>query len=242
MPDKIAETTMGQSLRSEAYDKRYYEEHCAAGLDYAVSGGWQEEYGRWFIESLGLRGKSGLDLGCACGAILRGLGKAGGVVCGCDLSEHMINIGRQRWPDMAPLLHVCDACNMHLWRDATFDFIHCAQVAEHWRPHLVPAILSECNRILKPGGIMFCCMDTEELYARQHRSAATEDPTHYCIRSQQWWGHRFSIAHLDQNLVTKGLSDAMNAYPDSFTRRYDWDWLIIQKMGEAERSVQPEGR
>jgi SAM-dependent methyltransferase len=87
------------------YTERYYQEHKLAGLDYLGFGAWQQQYGRWLVESLGLKGKRLLDVGCACGSILRGLGQAGAVVQGVDVNECMIRLGRDKWPDMAPLLH-----------------------------------------------------------------------------------------------------------------------------------------
>jgi 2-polyprenyl-3-methyl-5-hydroxy-6-metoxy-1,4-benzoquinol methylase len=123
-------------LTSKSYDVNYYEQHRAAGLDYLVYGEWHRRYGRWFVGSLKLQGRRCLDVGCACGTLLRGLGEAGAIVQGIDLSEHMISLGRRRWPDMAPILLVCDAVNLHIFSDGLWEAIHCAQVAEHWRPEL----------------------------------------------------------------------------------------------------------
>src|SRR5262249_35606636 len=104
--------------------------------DYLGFGDWQRQYGRWLVESLGWKGQRVLDVGCACGSVLRGLGEAGAVVQGVDVSEHMVGLGRQTWPDMAPLLHVCDAVNLHLFGEACWDGLHSGQVAEHFKPEL----------------------------------------------------------------------------------------------------------
>ena len=34
---------------------------------------------------------------------------------------------------------MCDAVNLHLFGDGSWDAVHTAQVAEHWRPELVPS-------------------------------------------------------------------------------------------------------
>jgi len=214
-------------LRSASYDKRYYLEHQAAGLDYLGFGEWQQAYGRWLGDALDWRGRRVLDVGCACGSILRGLGQAGVVVQGVDLCEYMIQRGREAWPDMAPLLHVCDAVNLHLFADETWDGIHTAQVAEHWKPELVPFILRELARVTRPGGLLFCSLDTEELCRRQTRVMEQEDPTHICIRPLAWWHE-----HLDKGgweLCSDELAVSLRDHSESFFSRYDWDWFAARK-------------
>jgi len=39
-------------LTSKAYDHNYYQQHKDAGLDYAVYGDWQAEYGQWLLKFL----------------------------------------------------------------------------------------------------------------------------------------------------------------------------------------------
>jgi 2-polyprenyl-3-methyl-5-hydroxy-6-metoxy-1,4-benzoquinol methylase len=214
-------------LSAKGYDERYYLEHKFAGLDYLGFGLWQQQYGRWLIDSLDLKGKRVLDVGCACGSILRGLGLAGAIVQGVDLCEPMIRRGREQWPDMAGLLHVCDAVNLHLFADGSWDAIHTAQVAEHWRPELVPFILRELARVTVPGGLMFCALDTEELFARQGRSMEREDPTHVCIRPMSWWHEQ--LAGNGWQLCTAEYEPQLRSHKETFLTRYDWDWFVARR-------------
>jgi 2-polyprenyl-3-methyl-5-hydroxy-6-metoxy-1,4-benzoquinol methylase len=214
-------------LSARSFDERYYREHKLAGLDYLVFGDWQQKYGRWLAESLGLKGKRVLDVGCACGAILRGLGQAGAIVQGVDVNEHMIRLGRDQWPDMASLLFVCDAANLHLFADASFDAIHTAQVAEHWKPDLVPHVLRELARVTVPGGLLFCALDTEELFARQGRGVEKDDPTHVCIRPMAWWHEQLREA--SWHVCSSESEPALRNHPESFLSRYDWDWFVGRK-------------
>jgi 2-polyprenyl-3-methyl-5-hydroxy-6-metoxy-1,4-benzoquinol methylase len=232
--DQLANKRFLRRLRATSYNARYYEEHKREGLDYLGHGEWQQQYGRWLVESLNLKGKRVLDVGCACGSILRGLGEAGAVAQGADLNEHMIQLGRDKWPDMKRLLHVCDAVNLHLFEDESFDALHTAQVAEHWRPELVPYILRELHRVTAPDGLLFCALDTEELFARQGRDLEQEDPTHICIRPLAWWQSR--LAEAGWSDCTEEFRPRLLEHPESFLSRYDWDWFVASKNGQnAER-------
>lgn len=222
MPEAAAEL-----LTATAFAEDYYQEHKRAGLDYLDHGGWQENYGRWMVNALGLRGRTMLDVGCACGSIACGFGKAGALVSGCDVNEQMIVRGRQKW--LRDNLFICDASNLHYWKDGTFDFIHSAQVFEHFKPELVPFILRELYRVTKPGGIMFAAFDTTEMYARQGRDLATEDATHQCVKPMAFWDQQLA----DTGWVhDPGAAAALKNHPDSFFGSYDWDWIMVTKPKE----------
>lgn len=210
-------------LRATNYDRAYYEEHRAAGLDYLGHGEWQESYGRWLVASMGWAGADVLDAGCACGSIAEGLRKAGCRPHGVDLNNHAVGLGRRKWPHLP--LHVCDVVNLHLFGDASFGGVHCAQVAEHWRPELVPFILAELRRVLRPGGSMFLCLDTAELFERQGRSGDGGDPTHLCVKPRAWWAEGLRLAGF---AADDAIADALRVHPDSFLGRYDWDWFAAR--------------
>src|SRR5205085_1586168 len=74
--DRLANKRFLGQLSATGYTERYYYEHRMAGLDYLGFGDWQREYGRWLADALSWRGQRVLDVGCACGAVLRGLGEA----------------------------------------------------------------------------------------------------------------------------------------------------------------------
>lgn len=215
-------------LRSTAYNEAYYREHQEAGLDYLSYGDWQRQYGRWLAGALGWTGRSVLEVGCACGSILRGLGEAGIVVQGVDLNEAMVQLGRAQWPEMAPLLQVCDAVNLHLFGDQTWHGIHTAQVAEHWKPVLVPHILAELHRVVAPGGLLFCALDTEELFARQGRRVKDEDPTHICVKPLAWWHEQ--LAQTGWEVCSAEFDGPLRSHPESFLGRYDWDWFVARRQ------------
>lgn len=214
-------------LKATSYDRAYYEEHKAAGCDYAAYGDWQREYGQWTADCLGWRNKNVLEVGCACGAIAKGLQENGCKVSGIDLNEHTVAIGRDQWPQLP--LFVGDTVNMHMFEDGKFDGIHSQQMLEHVKPDLVPFILKELWRVAKPGATFFAVLDTLDSFNRQNRVGQQEDPTHICIKPMEWWSSMLRLA---------GWEDCRNEFkPDmekhvrNFLSRYDWDWFVVRKKG-----------
>lgn len=216
-----------RGLTALDYGEQYYREHVAAGLDYLGHGEWQISYGNWLANALRWRGHRVLDIGCACGSILRGMGQAGMIVQGVDVSEFMLQLGREKWPDMAPLLHHADASDLRVFDDASWDDLHSAQVAEHWRPEMVPIILRELARVTRDGGLFFCCLDTVELFERQGRTGDGGDPTHLCVKPMTWWQEQLENAGWE--CVTEEYRPALRAGCDSFLRRYDWDFFVARR-------------
>ena len=227
-PENLANRDFLKQLTSTSYNKTYYDEHKDAGLDYLGFGDWQINYGRWLVDTLDWSERKVLDVGCACGSIVRGLGTAGAVVQGVDVNEFMIQQGRQQWPDMVPLLHICDAVNLHLFGVQSWDVIHSAQVAEHWKPELVPFILKELHRVTAVNGIFLCFLDTEELMTRQGRNAVDEDPTHICIRPLEWWHTQLKDAGWE--VCTEEYSAKLEQTTGSYLQKYDWDWFLARKV------------
>jgi 2-polyprenyl-3-methyl-5-hydroxy-6-metoxy-1,4-benzoquinol methylase len=208
-------------LKTVNYGEAYYKEHLAAGLDYLSFGNWQRDYARWLNSSLNLQGKSMLDVGCACGSITNGFHEVGMVTRGCDVNEHCIRLGREKWGHLK--LHICDAVNLHHFPDESFDFIHLMQTAEHFRPELVSFILKELSRVTKPNALLFSVHDTIELFEKQKRD--DDDPTHTCVKPRDWWDVRFG---------STGWIDCRDEYShrlhgqDSFFKVYDWDWFLYR--------------
>jgi SAM-dependent methyltransferase len=215
-------------LHATTFEEDYYREHLLSGLDYLGHGEWQRQYGRWLGRALGWTGRRVLDVGCACGSILRGLGEAGMVVQGIDVSHYMIGLGAKKWPDMAPLMHVADAENLSIFPNAAWDGLHSAQVAEHWRSDHVPAILAELARVTKPGGLFFCALDTEQLFGRTGRKMETEDPTHVCIKPLEWWHEQLATAGWE--VCSAEFEEALRTDLETFLTRYDWDWFVARRV------------
>jgi hypothetical protein len=88
-------------------------------------------------------------------------------------------------------------------------------------------ILQELRRVTRPGGLLWLCLDTQEMYDRQQRRPETEDPTHLCIQPLSWWWERLIEAGWED--ASAQLAEPLRSHPLSYLRRYDWDWLVVRK-------------
>jgi len=221
-------------LTIDKYTLEYYTEHKANGLDYLGYGGWQDNYAQWLTEVFSLKAKKVLDVGCACGSIMRGFGKAGTYVTGVDVSEAMVRLGKNKWPDMSPIMYVCDAVNLHFFDDNHYDAIHSAQVFEHLREDYVPLIFREFMRVLKPGGLIIAFFDTfEYLDAAGRIDREGEDPTHICIKKLDWWVESAKDAGLE---VLSDFDTKLVEHPlaKDYINKYKWPYLIARNPGVDE--------
>lgn len=92
-------------------------------------------------------------------------------------------------------------------------------------PALVPIILAELRRVTRAGGLFFCCLDTEELFARQARDPLREDPTHVCIRSRAWWREQFAAAGWRDE--TPSRLPALERARAEAGLTNDWDYFVL---------------
>lgn len=96
-----------------------------------------------------------LDFGCGTGEIARAAAATGLQVTGCDISELMLRSANSQDPDGAVEWVQLGA----QWRklpfsSSTFDAIVAASVLEYVEDS--SAVLHECARVLRPGGLLAC--------------------------------------------------------------------------------------
>jgi 2-polyprenyl-3-methyl-5-hydroxy-6-metoxy-1,4-benzoquinol methylase len=96
-----------------------------------------------------------LDFGCGTGEIARATAATGLQVTGCDISEIMLRSASSHDPSGAVEWMQLD----EQWRklpfsSSTFDAIVAASVLEYVEDP--SAVLDECTRILRPGGLLVC--------------------------------------------------------------------------------------
>ena len=96
-----------------------------------------------------------LDLGCGTGELARHLAASGLRVTGCDISANMLNqaaaadaAGAAEWVPLQPGWQTLP------FASASFDAVIAASVLEYVGSPA--AVLGECARVLRPGGVMLC--------------------------------------------------------------------------------------
>ncbi len=96
-----------------------------------------------------------LDLGCGTGELARHLAASGLRVTGCDISANMLNqaaaadaAGAAGWVPLQPGWQALP------FAPASFDAVVAASVLEYVGSPA--AVLGECARVLRPGGVMLC--------------------------------------------------------------------------------------
>jgi len=90
-----------------------------------------------------------LDAGCGSGAHAAALVERGAIVSGCDLSEGLLEIARQRLGDRVPLVRA-DLNAPLPYDDAQFDMVVSALALHYLEDWTTP--LAQFRRVLKPGG------------------------------------------------------------------------------------------
>lgn len=109
----------------------------------------------WILEKVKAhfeRPVKALDLGCGGGILTHALAEAGHDVCGIDLSENSLEVGRRYDPTGRVNYYKGDALNAP-FPDASFDLVCAMDILEHVED---PArLIREAGRLLKPDGLFF---------------------------------------------------------------------------------------
>jgi len=118
--------------------------------DEHYSNTWDDDYLRLFANSL-LKGAKVLDLGCGAGNDTAKLDKMGFATEGIDLSDKLIEIVKQKTPN----LKFVQGDMLKLpYKDASFDGVFAKASILHIAKEDVPKVLAEIKRVLKPKGIV----------------------------------------------------------------------------------------
>lgn len=100
-------------------------------------------------------GNSVLDLGCGTGDIARAVASAGMQVTGCDISSEMLRCASREGVKSEIKWLQLDANWRGLpFKAAGFDAIIAVSVFEYVQDPV--AVMCECARVLKPGGVLVC--------------------------------------------------------------------------------------
>ena len=96
-----------------------------------------------------------LDLGCGTGELAHYLAACGMMVTGCDISANMLSLARSADPDgTARWIRLDPGWRTLPFAAGSFDAVIAASVLEY--VGAPGAVLRECARVLRPGGVVLC--------------------------------------------------------------------------------------
>jgi len=208
------------------FGAQYYEWHRDIGMDYLSHGCWQDSLALMLWDAMQQEDYEhplALEIGCACGALVKSLKSVFRNAIGVDISEHMISLGRQKFGLSDKELIAGSASNIDI-PSGCASLVCSFVVLEHIPPDEIDAVLRECHRVLVPGGRLFLCIEAikrgETLESHMH------DPTHYNMQPMLYWGKKF------QELGWVFDVESYDRYARSqhtFFQQYRWStWTLLK--------------
>lgn len=107
-------------------------------------------------ETAGKAGERGraLDFGCAVGRLTQALADHFEHVVGVDIADAMVSQARTHNRHGERVEYIVNTTpDLHLFDDASFDFVYSNKVLQHIRPRTQLRFIAEFVRVLRPGGL-----------------------------------------------------------------------------------------
>lgn len=128
----------------------------------------------WFDRHITWERKAVLDLGCAGGFMAEALAEKGAEVTGIDPAADAINAAREHAASSGlPIRYDVGLGEALPYQDKAFDAVVCVDVLEHVSD--LRKVLSEVERVLKPGGIFLFDTINRNLISRLATITVAED-------------------------------------------------------------------
>jgi len=135
---------------------------------------WSEHFARYAFAQRYAAGKRVLDCGCGTGYGAAELAKTAAEVTGVDIAPEATEFARENYP--LPNIRFLTASCLDLpFEDGQFDVVTAFELIEHLRDFRT--FLSECRRVLAPGGLLIASTPNKRYYA-ESRAEVGPNPYH----------------------------------------------------------------
>jgi SAM-dependent methyltransferase len=219
MPDKDME------YWKEFYNEEYWERGTLTGKsgydNWDICVPWDDKFVDHFQRVFPIRDKNMLDLGCALGGIVLALNKKGANAFGMDLSEYAIQKGQKIFPELVGRTVISSSHQLPYDNDS-FDIVLSNQVFEHIPEGIVPQMMSEISRVMRPGAIAWIGL---VLADGAHRPFV-DGPDHITLKTLDWWKERITEAGL---IFDNSIDEAFRSTELQFFREYGWHSFSFRK-------------
>lgn len=159
------------------------------------------------------------------------------------MSKRYLNLGcgyrfHSDWENVdfyssSPNVHVCDLREGIPYPDAAFDAVYHSHVLEHFPKHFAPKFLRECNRVLRPGGVVRVVVPDLERIARLYIEALER-----ASRGESGWpeNHEWMLLEMYDQAVRESSEGAAEQF---FHKQAipNWDFVYGRWGAEARAAL-----
>ena len=159
----------------------------------------------WIDQTVSLRGKKVLDVGCGGGILAESMALRGAQVTGIDLSEKALAVARLHSLESAIDVdyRLCSTEALAEQMPAQFDVITCMEMLEHVPQPVL--IVQACTTLLKPGGHLFFSTINRNLKAYALAILGAEYVLRLLPRGTHEYAKFITPAELSRFCRTQGL-------------------------------------
>ena len=223
------------------FDEQYFKDRLENGINYVFYGDWQKNYAKLLISITDIvetaandRSALFVDLGTACGVNLLGVKelKVFGRVVGFDISEYMINLGKNRHGFSNDEMQVLDIATERLpLDDNSVTMIHCSHTLEHIDKNSLTFVFEEINRVLAEDGVGVIVIPAVKV-GMSKDEIELGDQTHINVQTENWWQYQikkfFDIdPTIRDNFKENKFSPSMDKNAPSFYETYSKEWTLF---------------
>lgn len=205
------------------FEQKYFDDLKLNGIDVTTKGAWQKMYA-YFIDTIfGIKGKSVIDLGGACGSIASAFADYGTTKSqSVDISEYAISKSQFK-----NITNVCAP----IWQmkeipDNSIDFVHAMFSFNYIPSNKIYLSLHEINRICKNNALVFSIMklDNED-------KKISDIETLYSKATWDRQASEFDMTCMVKNYYSKMFNLYIPGW--EFMKKYNWKFLLyrINKKG-----------